>query len=268
MKRKSQPRINFFNASILLEDLSENEMFKLKGGTSDTGDPYEELPEVVVIGETPDDDNDGNEDEDPGYDPEDGYDWDDADNDPTDDDGWDDEGSGGDDNETPEQDGDSVDKGPWERDANGKLVTTDTGRTAEITYDNQFTIKFKEVTIRTPDGTVVTAYEVTQVLEHPSGEPLSTIPGQFKSNCTGMAFTGSDLWIFDPQDTTTNEALGFENMLEGNTYYSKVNKEDADVAVIWWTDVETGERFIAHSAESMRMGPTIKKLIGVLLNTM
>jgi hypothetical protein len=31
--------------------------------------------------------------------------------------------------------------------------------------------------------------------------------------------------------------------------FQKVNKAQADIAVIWWTNKSTGERFIAHSAE-------------------
>lgn len=244
MKRKTVQSIAFFNASLLLEDLSENEMFKLKGGTSDG--EYVELPEVEVIGEIPDDEEDEEEEEDPGYDPEDGYDWDDADNDPTDDEGWNDENNGGDEYENPEAT--TAEPGPWQRDANGKLITIDTGRTTQVEY-NAYTIKFKEVTIKTPDGTEVKAFQVTQVINNQTGQPLSSIPDNFNSNCTGFAFAGGDVWIFD-STIPGNESAAFENLLSNSSLFDEVNnKSDADMAVIWWTDTATGERFIAHSAE-------------------
>ncbi|MGN7722593.1 hypothetical protein [Chitinophaga sp. 22620] len=244
MKRKKGPKsVAFFNASALLDDLSENEMFKLKGGTSDG--EYIELPEVVVVGEIPDDEEEEEEEEeDPGYDPEDGYDWDDADNDPTDEDWWDNDG-GGDDYQPPES---STEEGPWQRDANGKLITTDTGRTTQVAYTN-YTLQFKEVTIKTPDGTTVTAFQVTQVINNQTGQPMTSIPDNFNSNCTGFAFAGGDVWLFD-SNLPGDESSSFQNLLTNSTLFDEVtNKSDADMAVIWWTDTQTGERFIAHSAE-------------------
>lgn len=39
----------------------------------------------------------------------------------------------------------------------------------------------------------------------------------------------------------------FENMLKSGDLYTNTTKEDASIAVIWWTDVNTNESFIAQS---------------------
>lgn len=105
------------------------------------------------------------------------------------------------------------------------------------------------VTIKAPDGTEVTGFDVTKVVNNETGETLVDIPDNFKSNCSGYAFAGGEVWFFDPQTTDSNENAVFQSMLDDSDYFTNVSKEDANMAVIWWTDKETGERFIAHSAE-------------------
>ncbi|WP_294185890.1 hypothetical protein [uncultured Sphingobacterium sp.] len=96
----------------------------------------------------------------------------------------------------------------------------------------------------------IKALEVTSVKDNKTGQFLTTIPDRFKSNCSGYAFTDGQYWIVDSYESTTrNEIADFENLLNSNSLYQKqIGSTNANVAVIWWTDKSTGERFIAHSA--------------------
>ncbi|MEN5436597.1 hypothetical protein ABE545_23400 [Sphingobacterium faecium] len=125
-----------------------------------------------------------------------------------------------------------------------------TNKTTEITYgENGHTLYFKEVKLVSENGNDILALEVYKVVDNKTNTQLSTIPDDFKSNCSGLAFTGGKYWITDALNSAHNEIAKFENMLNSNTLYSQVNGSTiANVAVIWWTDKSTGERFIAHSA--------------------
>lgn len=231
MKKKNTRSIAFFNASLLLEDLSENEMFRLKGGTSDTGE-YDELEEVEVVGQIPNDEEE--EEEEDGFDPEDGYDWDDADNDPTDDEGWNDEnGSDGSEVDTETPDSSDPSDGPWLRDADGNLLMTPTGRTLSKYGIGPNKFDFTEVKIKTASGQEITAYQVTAVYDA-DGNPLP-MEERFKSNCTGYAVAGGDVWItdLDEADDTNyiDQAMEFQNMLSDNALFQEVSKEEADIVV-------------------------------------
>lgn len=257
---KRQPILDFFDISSNVEELPRNELFRLRGGYSDGTIDGGELPGVDVPPPPgipdPDDDPWGWDRPDPlddrlEGDNSDSRGWSDTG-------GWSDYGGGSGGGGMPiytpppaNDEGDTENNDPWERDEDGNLVMTKTGEKSHIDYRyegsqlDSIILYFDEVLIKDSNGNDIKAYKVSmyQDSEGAYHDNYDDIPGHYKSNCHGYAM-GLDLWISDIENTGADGA--YKTMME--TYES--SKDDATVISFYHgsqlthsirTDPNTGE---------------------------